>query len=237
MTNGSYFLLKFIVNIVSDIFKQNVDNDKSKIKNLISEKIKEFNTTSIDNIIKNKKAKIIDIVYQFYLIFYELRNQNIKHCLFYIGEDSGNEYENNLLKYTTFKKNNNKTDLEKEQKKFQNDFTINNKIKDKIKELFDIQNNFKIILENFGLTLYKELCKNEKKKENENKIANLLNQISLGPKDLISLLFFINKDDSKNGQKFLQPLKDTKKFDIKVEYYEKVFDSEQIENLKKKYMI
>lgn len=124
MTNGSYFLLKFIVNIVSDIFKQNVDNDKSKIKNLISEKIKEFNTTSIDNIIKNKKAKIIDIVYQFYLIFYELRNQNIKHCLFYIGEDSGNEYENNLLKYTTFKKNNNKTDLEKEQKKFQNDFTI-----------------------------------------------------------------------------------------------------------------
>ena len=113
----------------------------------------------------------------------------------------------------------------------------NNKIKDKIKELFDIQNNFKIILENFGLTLYKELCKNEKKKENENKIANLLNQISLGPKDLISLLFFINKDDSKNGQKFLQPLKDTKKFDIKVEYYEKVFDSEQIENLKKKYMI
>jgi len=128
----------------------------------------------------------------------------------------------------TFKKYNNKTDLEKEQKKFQNDFIINNKIKDKIKELFDIQNNFKIILENFGLTLYKELCKNE------NKIANLLNQISLGPKDLISLLFFINKDDSKNGQKFLQTLKDTKKFDIKVEYYEKKFDSEQIENSKKK---
>ena len=104
MTNGSYFLLKFIVNIVSDIFKQNIDNDKSKIKNLINEKIKEFNTTSIDNIIKNKKTKIIEIIYQFYLIFYELRKRQIKHCLFYIGEDSGNEYENNLSKYMTFKK-------------------------------------------------------------------------------------------------------------------------------------
>ena len=232
MTNGSYFLLKFIVNIVSDIFKQNIDNDKSKIKNLINEKIKEFNTTSIDNIIKNKKTKIIEIIYQFYLIFYELRKRQIKHCLFYIGEDSGNEYENNLSKYMTFKKYNNKTDLEKEQKKFQKDFTINNKIKDKIKELFEIQNNFKKVLEKFGLTLYKELCENEKKKGNE--IANLLNQISLGPKDLISLLFFINKDDSKNGEKFLQPLKDIKKFDIKVEYYEKQFDFEQIENLKNK---
>mgnify|MGYP006988977276 FL=1 len=71
-------------------------------------------------------------------------------------------------------------------------------------------------------------------RSNENKIANLFKQISLGPKDLISLLFFINNKDSENGQKFLQPLKDTKQFNIKVEYFEKEFDSEQIENLKNK---
>ena len=84
------------------------------------------------------------------------------------------------------KKYNNKLDLENEQKRFHNDFIINNKIKEKIKELFDIKNNFKEVLENFRLTVYKELCKNENKKDNENKIANFFNKISLD-KDLIFL--------------------------------------------------
>ena len=78
MTNGSYFLLKFIVNIISDIFNENLNKENLKIEDLISEKIKKFHTTSIGNIIKNKKAKIIDNIYQFYLIFNELRNQKIK---------------------------------------------------------------------------------------------------------------------------------------------------------------
>ena len=235
MTDGSYFLLKFIVNIISDIFKQNLNKDESAVKDLINNKIKEFHTTSIENIIKNnKKEKIVDIVYQFYLIFYELRIQKIKHCLFYIGEDSGNKYENNLSKYMTFINYNKKNYLEKEQKKFWNDFTINNKIKDKIKDLFDIQNNFRKILENFGLNFYKELCKKEN--ENEKNIYNAFSKISLD-KNLISLLFLINKDTIKNGQEYLKPLKETKKFDIKLEYFEKEFDLEQIKNLKKKYMI
>ena len=70
MTNGPYILLKFIVNMISDIFKQNLNNDKSTIKDFINEKIKESHTNSIDNIIKNKKENITDIIYQFYLIFY-----------------------------------------------------------------------------------------------------------------------------------------------------------------------
>ena len=70
MTNGPYILLKFIVNMISDIFKQNLNNDKSTIKDFINEKIKESHTNSIDNIIKNRKENITDIIYQFYLIFY-----------------------------------------------------------------------------------------------------------------------------------------------------------------------
>jgi len=70
MTNGPYILLKFIVNMISDIFKHNLNNDKSTIKDFINEKIKESHTNSIDNIIKNRKENITDIIYQFYLIFY-----------------------------------------------------------------------------------------------------------------------------------------------------------------------
>ena len=70
MTNGPYILLKFIVNMISDIFKHNLNNDKSTIKDFINEKIKESHTNSNDNIIKNRKENITDIIYQFYLIFY-----------------------------------------------------------------------------------------------------------------------------------------------------------------------
>lgn len=233
ITNGPYILLKFIVNMILDIFKQNLNNDKSTIKDFINEKIKESHTTTIDNIIKNRKENITDIIYQFYLIFYCLRIHNIKHCLFYIGENIENEYENHLSKYMPLKKYNNKLDLENEQKRFHNDFIINNKIKEKIKELFDIKNNFKEVLENFRLAVYKDICKNENKKDNENKIAFFFNKISLD-KDLIFLLIFIDKEHSEDGQKFLQPLIETKKFNIKVEYYENKFDSEQMENLKTK---
>ena len=124
-TNGSFFLLKFAIEMLSKIFKNNI-NDEKVIKDEINKTI--INNNEFENFI-DFPINIEEKIYQFYIIFKNLRDNKIRHCLFYIGEENGNKFEDNLIKYRNFKSN------YMNEKIYLDDILINQKMKGFIKQL------------------------------------------------------------------------------------------------------
>ena len=110
----------------------------------------------------------------FYKIFSNLRINNIKHCLFYIGEESGTDYEDIILKVQDI---NNPQNL----KKNLDDIYINCELKKIIKSLNIIKNKFCDVLESFGNKLIKILL------SNETNIIELCKSFKLSEKDFITI--------------------------------------------------
>ena len=106
--DGSYLVLMFVINILKKIFEEEQKKilEEKEIMEIINiEFLKNYNDT-IKNIIGN--IEIIDsfnkYVFKFYTLFHKLRKKKIRHCLFYIGKENENEYEENLLNFLNIEK-------------------------------------------------------------------------------------------------------------------------------------
>lgn len=181
ITNGSYFLIQFVVNILMEIYNKKVDEKEIEI--LIDNRIKNEKSILINNIIKNKK-NISEKIKKVYYFFNKLRINQISHCLFYIGEESGTEYEDNVLSIFNYKqiKNN---DLQYD------DIYINYKIKNLIHDFIQIKDNFCSYLEKFGQLIIQDLIINQK-----NALNKLFQSFSIKKEDLLPIDVLINKDEN-----------------------------------------
>ena len=101
ITNGSYFLLQLAVNISSLLFEEDKKENQSQmtdekkkefINKKINEKIEEKDSIMMNDLIKNEK-NLGEQIFGFYKYFSNLRSNNIKHWLFYIGEQSVSRYQ------------------------------------------------------------------------------------------------------------------------------------------------
>lgn len=184
ITNCSYFLLKFAVKLATNIFDKEKQSEtiitdeeiKKLIKNEItSDTIKK--TPLIYNLIKNED-NLSENLFSFYKLFYKLRMNKIKHCLFYIGEESGTEYEESMMKIANIQQNvlNNE------------DIYIIYKVKSLIKELYKINTNFIEILQNFGGKIFQYLSNNKKEE-----LKELCKCVKLTNLDLIRVKIYLNK--------------------------------------------
>ena len=184
IANDSYFLLKFAVNLVTFIF----DKDKIMKLQLTDREIKEIIEKEINNEI-NKKSSIInnlmknldnlnEKLFLFFKIFYKLRINKIKHCLFYIGEESETNYEDNIANITNIK----------QMKLIYDDIYIMYNLKNLIKELYKLNDNFIRILKNF----YSEIITNLFKEKEKLKL--LCPPFEFSNQDLIKMKIIMNKE-------------------------------------------
>ena len=185
ITNGSYFLLKFVVQIVSSIFDKEKATQKSltdsQIKEIIEKEIKNETIEKspiIYNLIKNED-NLGENIFLFFKTFNKLRINKIKHCVFYIGEESGTFYEDNIVKFAKIKQN----------ELIYDDIYIMYKIKNLIKELYKLNDNFIKTLNDFYTNIIINLSK-----ENE-KIKKLLGPFQFSREDLIKMKIILNKKD------------------------------------------
>ena len=184
ITNGSYFLLKFAVEKIEEIFNNTKLSQKSSqdIRNFIDKEIngeKKKGESSIYYNCINNINNLTDKLFTFYQIFYDLRKNNIKHCLFYIGEESGTEYEDGILKICK----------EKESEIIKNDISTTFKIKKLISDLSKINLNFENIIKDFEKKVKEIIIMNEKK------INDLFQPYNLQENDLIKIKIYITENE------------------------------------------
>ena len=184
ITNGSYFLLKFAVNLVTTIFDQEkkiqIPLKDSQIKEIIE---KEINSETIKkspkiyNLIKNEN-NLCENLFLFFKVFSKLRINKIKHCLFYIGEEGGTNYEDCLLKFANI-----------EQKELiYDDIYIIYQVKNLIKELYKLNDNFIKILKDFYMKIINNLFKEKEK------VKQLCSSFKFSSEDLIKMKIIMNKE-------------------------------------------
>ena len=71
--------------------------NESDIKAIIENEVDvEINKSKLIKDLIFNKEKILKCFYSFYQIFKNIRANNIKHCILYIGEESATEYEENI---------------------------------------------------------------------------------------------------------------------------------------------
>ena len=184
ITNGSYFLLKFAVEKIEEIFNNTKLSQKSSqdIRNFIDKEIngeKKKGESSIYYNCINNINNLTDKLFTFYQIFYDLRKNNIKHCLFYIGEESGTEYEDGILKICK----------EKKSEIIKNDISATFKIKKLISDLSKINLNFENIIKDFEKKVKEIIIMNEKK------INDLFQPYNLQENDLIKIKIYITENE------------------------------------------
>ena len=187
ITNGSYFLLKYAVKTIETIFeelKQKQMNDKD-VKKFIEKKINlekiKNESLIIYNIIKNWNINsLVEKFFSFYILFNELRINKIKHCLFYIGEESGTEYEDSIVKIANLKQ----IVLNED------DIYINYMVKNLIYELIKIRDNFCNILSEYGKEMLKKLFEIK-----DEKIKILLEPFNLKKEDLFKIKIYLDEND------------------------------------------
>jgi len=207
ITNGSFFTFKFTIDILSEIFKKQDESDNLDVKIFINKKISDLNNTN--NFIKIEKdfeaEDLINRIYEIYNIFKNLRKENIKHCLMYIGEENSKKNEESILSFKKYisENNNNQKNLD--------DILFKTQIEKIIKELKPIQNNFFEILVNYGNIIINKLS------HKKNIITDLFKSFSLQKHDLITIKLFINDKDRKNKE--IDKVLQNKKYYIIIEYF------------------
>ena len=155
ITNGPFFTFKFINEVLSEIFKEQDELDNLDVKLFINKKILDLKKTNyfikIDKYIKTED--LVKRIYVLYNIFNNLRKENIKHCLIYIGEENSNKNEENILSFKKYISaiNNNQKNID--------EILIKAKIENIIKALNPIKTNFCQILVNYGNNIIAQLSK------------------------------------------------------------------------------
>ena len=140
ITNGDYPILKFVLDdILKEIFE--VNNEITDIKEYINQKI--INNTKIHERIEEKGVKSIEeTIYNIYLMFDILKQNEIKFFVLYIGDIYQNFYQQNLLCDMFFNKSqNDNMEIEKVFKYFKDKYKLND-IKSKTKNLKNIISGF-----------------------------------------------------------------------------------------------
>jgi len=180
ITDGSYILLKIAFEIVNDILKikKNEDENENDTRSLIKNEI-EAKKNTINNIIGNKFNYLENLIYNFYQILNSLRKNNIRHCILYLGEETGNEYEEAMLLFSKNSLNINKTDNDE-------DIIINYNMKKYIKELISLRGELINQLKIYGEKLYKKL------ENNKDDIINIFKDLSINKKDFIRIKISFN---------------------------------------------
>ena len=215
ITDGSYILLKISFEIVNNILKikknenvkQNEDENENEARSLIKKEI-EVKKKTINNIIGNKLKYLENLIYNFYQILDNLRKNNIRHCIFYLGEETGNEYEDAMLLFSKNLLNINKTYNDE-------DIIINFNLKKNINELISIRGELIQELKNYVAKLYKKL------ENNKNMIKRIFNDLSINKKDFLHIKLIINS--TPEIQTDIQQMKNSKILSnlfIEVEKYE-----------------
>ena len=180
ITDGSYILLKIAFEIVNDILKikKNEDENENDTRSLIKNEI-EAKKNTINNIIGNKFNYLENLIYNFYQILNSLRKNNIRHCILYLGEETGNEYEESMLLFSKNLLNSNKTYNDE-------DIIINYNMKKYIKELISLRGELTKQLKIYGEKLY------EKLENNKDDIINIFKDLSINKKDFIRIKILFN---------------------------------------------
>ena len=85
ITDGSYFIIRFIVTIIS--------LESKNIQSFIKEEINK-NTILLNYIMAHKFRNLNNIIYQTFEALKYLEDNNIKYCIFFIGDKENNRFEN-----------------------------------------------------------------------------------------------------------------------------------------------
>ena len=204
ITNGSYFLLRFAVNLVTIIFDKEKEATNpltdDEIKNFIEEEIKNVaikKSPFIYNLIKNEN-NLDENLFLFFKFFQKLRINKIKHCLFYVGEESGTDYEDNIVKFAKIK----------QKELIYDDIYIIYTVKNLIKELYKLNDNFIKILKDF----YTQIINNLNKEEAE--LKQLCNKKNFSSEDLNKMKIVMNKEHATDAKVIIEQ----KYFNYDIEY-------------------
>ena len=184
ITNGSYFLLKFAVNIIKSLFRKNNIEEKEIIK-IIKDKVDiELNKKDNSLIYKfiQKKKNFCERLYKLYLFFDNLRKNNIRHCLLYIGEESGTEFEDGIISLMNLKKIQTVKD----------DLNIIFTTKNIIHDLSRIRDDSDAFIKNFWNDIKESLINNSKQ------IRDIFGSYTLKNNDYIPIKVYVSKENEKN---------------------------------------
>ena len=205
ITNGSYFLLKFAINILKSLFKQNNIEEK-EINKIIQDKVdielNKKNNSLIYYLIHNKK-KFCGRLYKFYLFFDDLRKNNVRHCLLYIGEESGTEFEDGIISIMNL----NKTQTVKD------DLKLICKTKNIIDDLSRIKKDSDAIIKKFCKDIKESIINNSKQ------IRDIFESYTLKDNDYLTIKIYVPKENEKN----INEIYNYKNFNYKI----KAFDSNE----------
>ena len=209
ITDGDYSILKYVfIEIIQQIFLKKLDNN-DKIKDFIIEKIKANNDFAQK--IKEKEMNCIDEnIFNVYLMLENLKKNNIKFFVLYIGDVDQCIYQQNLF-YNAISNDELKEDIN--YNKFVKSLQIKKslpKIKEMNRKLKDIIHSFCIEMDNIA---------NEKltKLNLEQKIDTLIKKLSfknfekIGNELKFDVIFILyqrenNDDDAKIKKKFKDTL-------------------------------
>lgn len=122
ITDGSYLILKFTFDVISQIDKKKTEK---KIDTIIDECINE-NKEIIKYLMQYKFDNLKNLIYRTYLALNYMDSNNFRYCIFFIGEKDNNRFENFY-----------KEKLKKDESKLETQFS--NKIKKLINNLIVIK--------------------------------------------------------------------------------------------------
>ena len=122
ITDGSYLILKFTFDVISQIDKKKTEK---KIDTIIDECINE-NKEIIKYLMQYKFDNLKNLIYRTYLALNYMDSNNFRYCIFFIGDKDNNRFENFY-----------KEKLKKDESKLETQFS--NKIKKLINNLIVIR--------------------------------------------------------------------------------------------------
>ena len=227
ITSGPYLLFRIIFDILNELFK--IEKEDFVFEDYIKEKINKHNNI-LSNLIETKK-NIIKNVENLYHFFSDLRNRKINHCVLYIGTNSENLKDDEFFKIVSIinKKDNKSVGQEDknivEEKEFNENIKEFNEIinlKNGIRNILSIKDDFYTKFELFAENVNKKLNNSDNKVFNKIDLKNnykLVLNIYLTEEKSINTMsehFQINKIINKNLNKefIIKIIKDRKKNEI-----------------------
>ena len=94
ITDGSYLILKFTFDVISQIDKKKTEK---KIDTIIDECINE-NKEIIKYLMQYKFDNLKNLIYRTYLALKYMDSNNFRYCIFFIGDKDNNRFENFIKK-------------------------------------------------------------------------------------------------------------------------------------------
>ena len=153
ITNGPYLLFRIIFKILDDLLKTN-NHD-----NILDDIEKQINTQNdILSQLTESKKNIKEEVFHLYNIFKDLRENNVNHCVLYIGSNSENMKDDEFFQNQEIIKNKEKNEQFTENI---NEFEEIIKIKNGIRNVLKIKNDFEDCYSSFAKNVYNKLIKDK----------------------------------------------------------------------------